>query len=873
VDLLERDSQLLALTEAFDRVHRGGAGVCVLVHGEAGIGKTALVQAFLRTLDPRCCLLAGCEALFTPRPLGPLVDLADRFAPSVSRALHEGHAGNGLFPTLLAGLRAAPAAQVLALEDIHWADAATLDFVRYAGRRLGDVPLLLLLTYRREEMGVDHPLRRALGELPGTSTRRIALQPLSAAAVRHMAARAGRAAAGVHEATRGNPFYVTELLAHPGPGVPASVADAVGARMARLGTSARELCEFVSMCPGRADPALLYAVMGSTIDDADLCVRQGLFAPGGEGLGFQHELVREAVHAAMPARRRAALHAAIFYALQELPGVPAARQVHHAEGAGLAGEVARLAPRAAHEAAASGAHREAARLYGLAVAGGAPQEGPDAVARAQLLEAQAGECLLANLHEQAVQARLEALALRRGLGDRLGEGINLRWLARLHWLLGRGKAGARELAHRAIELLETLPPQPALAGAYSTLSHLHLVGGDCAAAQHWGQRAIDLAQSLGDVESLSHALNNVASARLRLQSDERHWALLQRSLDLALRHGLHADAARAHNNLFITRALHRQMAQALQQAEEGIDYAEAHGVDVLAVRLRIRRAYVLLRAGRWDLAEADLRHVEQHHRMPRLEIPTFGFVRAMLNLRRGAPQASEELLRAADDMDEADAQFWFTSTAAARAEAAWLRGDDDEVPALVGPALERALQLGDAWGAGELAAWRLRCGGEPPTAPCEALPLPYALELAGRRDEAAAHWQRLGCPYDSALAWVGDDEEALRRAMEAFEAQGAGPAAEVARRRLRARGARAVPRGPQPRTRSDPLGLTAREREVFELLLQGLSNAAIAGRLHRSERTVEHHVAAVLGKTGAQTRAELIAGFGATGEPARCRVD
>jgi DNA-binding CsgD family transcriptional regulator len=867
VQLLERESQLASLEAAFERVRRHGDGACVLVCGEAGIGKTALVQAFLDRQDPQACLLAGCEALFTPRPLGPLVDLAGRFPLSVEAALHEGRTANGLFPALLSALRAARTPQVLAIEDIHWADAGTLDFVRYAGRRLAGVPLLLLLTYRAEEVDVAHPLRRALGELPGAGTTRLRLPPLSAAAVQALAG--GGSARGVFEATGGNPFYVTELLADPSAGVPASVADAVSARLGRLCASARELCEFVCMCPGRMDAAVLYAVMGSTIDDADRCVQQGLLEPCGDGLRFRHELVRDAVHAAMPVLRRMAWHAAIFHALQELPGIPAARRCHHAEGAALAGEVARLAPLAAQEAAASGAHREAARLYGVALAGSGPAgqrdaasgPAPDAGSRAQLLEAQAHECLLANLHEQAMQCRLEALDLRRALHDRLGEGLNLRWLARLHWLMGRGKAEARELAHQAIALLETLPPQPALAGAYSTLSHLHLVSSDCAATQRWGRKAIELARALGDVETLSHALNNVSCAALRLQADEAAWAGLQHSLDLALRHQLHADAARSCYNLFITRSLHRQFDAGLRHAEAGIEHCETHGVEVVAVRLRIRRAYVHLQTGRWDAARDDLQHVQQHHSMPRMDVPHFGFVQALLELRRGGPQANDELLRAADEMDETDSHMWFTTPAAARAEAAWLRGDDDEVAACVAARLAQAVAEGDGWTAGELAAWQRRCGSSLPPVeqPVDRLPLPYALELAGRPREAAAHWQQLGCPYDRALALLGGGEDELREAMELFDSLGAAPAAEATRRRLRARGARAVPRGPQPRTRDDPLRLTAREREVFELLLQGLSNAGIAQRLHRSERTVEHHVAAVLGKTGAQTRAELIA--------------
>ena len=109
MQLLERDACLERLNRAFERVHgaRDARGACVLVHGEAGIGKTSLVQAFLAAL-PACAsapLVAGCEHLITPRPLGPLVDLAHRFAPSVMAALHEGSHWSCLFPRLRRGSR------------------------------------------------------------------------------------------------------------------------------------------------------------------------------------------------------------------------------------------------------------------------------------------------------------------------------------------------------------------------------------------------------------------------------------------------------------------------------------------------------------------------------------------------------------------------------------------------------------------------------------------------------------------------------------------------------------------------------------------------------------------------------------------------
>lgn len=305
---------------------------------------------------------------------------------------------------------------------------------------------------------------------------------------------------------------------------------------------------------------------------------------------------------------------------------------------------------------------------------------------------------------------------------------------------------------------------------------------------------------------------------------------------------------------------------ALVHGEAGIDpgiaYCEAKGIDTLTVRMRIRRAYAHLQIGQWDRVDDDLTEVREHHWPTVQERATRDFVQALLDLRRGLAGAAERLEQTAAAMQRLDVRIWFTSVAAARAEAAWLHGDAQALQRIGVPALERALAIGDPWRAGELAAWLVRAGHAPAARP-SALAAPYALELTGRVREAARAWSDLGCPYERALVLAAGDEADLRDALQACEALGAVPAAELVRRRLRVRGVRGVQRGPQVRTRGDPLGLTAREREVFERLLQGLSNAAIAQRLHRSARTVEHHVAAVFGKLGVSSRTELIAGFGA----------
>jgi DNA-binding CsgD family transcriptional regulator len=136
---------------------------------------------------------------------------------------------------------------------------------------------------------------------------------------------------------------------------------------------------------------------------------------------------------------------------------------------------------------------------------------------------------------------------------------------------------------------------------------------------------------------------------------------------------------------------------------------------------------------------------------------------------------------------------------------------------------------------------------------------PFALHMMGDWVAAAEAWRSIGCPYEEALALADGDVEAMLRGLEIFDGLGARPAASRLRSRLRDQGVDAIPRGPRPSTRDDPSGLTRRQAEVFDLMAEGLTNGEIADRLYLSKKTVEHHVAAVLAKLGAETRAKAIA--------------
>jgi DNA-binding CsgD family transcriptional regulator len=193
--------------------------------------------------------------------------------------------------------------------------------------------------------------------------------------------------------------------------------------------------------------------------------------------------------------------------------------------------------------------------------------------------------------------------------------------------------------------------------------------------------------------------------------------------------------------------------------------------------------------------------------------------------------------------------------AMARAEAHWLEGHHDAIVKESDGALELALRRRAPWAIGELACWRWRADLDreiPPDAP-----EPYTRQIRGQSAQAAELWTEMGCSYEAALSLAdSDDEEHLRRALDELNRLGAQSAAAIVARRLRDRGARGLPRGPRPTTRQNPAGLTARELEVLELVAQGLRNADIAERLFLSEKTVGHHVSAILRKLDVRTRGE-----------------
>ena len=231
MELVEREQCLAELAKCLATAVRDG-GCIAFLEGEAGVGKTALLQEFCRRQHEVPVLWGACDALFTPRPLAPLHDIARQTQGALLAAVNSGATPAVIFAAALHELERTPA--LVVFEDVHWADEATLDLLKYLGRRIHRTHALLAVSYRNDELGPRHPLRFVIGDSPRASTCRMPLAPLSEAAVTQLASQAGRPVKGLYSITGGNPFFVTEVLATAAETVPVTVRDAVLARAVRL---------------------------------------------------------------------------------------------------------------------------------------------------------------------------------------------------------------------------------------------------------------------------------------------------------------------------------------------------------------------------------------------------------------------------------------------------------------------------------------------------------------------------------------------------------------------------------------------------------------------------------------------------------------
>lgn len=829
-----------------------GEGSLVLVAGEAGAGKTSLVRSFAQSVPAGTLVMQGaCDPLTTPRPLSPLYDFANQPEVGLDDLDLETNDNLAIFNEVLERLRFSARPVLTIIEDVHWADQATLDFVRFVGRRVADSKAVVVCTYRDDEVGPDHPLRPVLGQLiPLSSTHKYSIPSLSAQAVSVMTEGTGMDPIRLHALTGGNAFFVTEVIAG-GQDLPTSVQDAVLARLSRLGSGARDVVQAVSIAPREleVERALL---LGNNVDDIDAAVSSGVILGDGKRLRFRHELARNAVEKSVPPAKRYSLHRRMLALLTEEDPPDHARLAHHAIQAESPQLTVEHAPAAAAEAERKGANKEAIAFYEATLA---HAEMMDADTAAEVRVKLSFQLRIVDRQEDSRSEASAAVDHYRTTGAKHDLAVALDRLASAQWQL-HDIPGSRASIDESIELLRDLGPSRDLAYALYHSSHLHMLArhGEPALREIAAAREIAVATGSADVVWMAEMM--LGTIEIVVGDADKGARILQESKADAKRNDdLHA-AAVALTMLGSGGGEARLYPEARAALEEGIEQGLAADQDYSVSYNRAWLARIAFEQGRWDEAvtHAELVDKTSQARTGIAMVTATGAL-GRVRVRRGDPRGRETLQRLLLTESENEIQHVW-SPICGLAEYHWLNGGLAEMEPVLADGYRRALDTDSAWARGELGFWMWRAGliDHPP----DNAAVPFASQIMGDWESSAGAWREIGCPYEVALALADGSEEAKLEALAIFDSLGARPMADRLRALLRDEGATSIPRGPTKTTSSNPGGLTERQLEVMQLIADGLTNNEIADKLFVSKRTVEHHVSAIYGKLGVGTRAMAI---------------
>jgi DNA-binding CsgD family transcriptional regulator/tetratricopeptide (TPR) repeat protein len=843
--LLERDCQLTVLASLVNDLGESG-GKVALVRGEAGIGKSSLVDEFMaRHRDAAHILFGACDDLLTPQTLGPFWDVS-RDEPSIAAVLSNDDRRR-VQASLLDLLSRALRPTILVIEDTQWADEATLDVIKFLGRRIGRTNGLLMLTYRDTEVDSDHPLRQVIGDLPPTSIKRIQVGPLSAEAVATMIGDGALKATTVLDQTDGNPLYVSELVAWGSEDVPSSIQEMVLGRASLASPEARHLLEAAAVIPGESERNLLATIVGSDLGGLVECERSGLLRSVGDRIAYTHELQRRAIEASIRPERRRALNEQVLQALG--PTADPARLVHHAREAQDTEALIQYAPIAARAAMAAESAREAVAHFRLL---GPHIEDMDQKEAASILHEWARQEFY--LHDPAAVDLIDrAISISRTQGDQVELGRALAFSARINMQLLHTEV-ALERAEEAVAILEDRRNPAALSYALSMLAYVTwLYVEDVPASLEIARRALAVAEESGDVSVRIRALSVMGNMEYSVGiagGIER----LETVRVLASESDDHDAEARALSNMTAMSADFRDMTRAPDFARRTIETAARYEMRSIEAEAHAMYAEILMWQGRWAAVE-DVASVALGTQ-PSAETIAWR-VLGTLQARRGRSEARTALERMWALAGDAEQLTVIDPAAAALAEYIWLSGDhDSEWLRRLDKILAEGIEVGNPWPSGALALWMWKLG-RLESAPEGTLDM-YGWIIDGDLDSAIAFWSERGVPYEHALALMHGTADQQLRALRIAEDLGADALAARIRSSLVTAGY-TLPRGKARSTRENVAGLTARQAEVLGLLARGLSNADIADDLFLSLRTVENHVAAVLLKLDVPNRDAAVA--------------
>ncbi len=850
--LIERDGFLLSLEERFTQALRG-EGHTVFVCGEAGIGKTSLVKTFSRSVDKRCAIFLGsCEALFTPSPLAPVYDILFQISkedPAKSNAIRD---RSVLFNTVMYALRNLNQASIVIIDDIHWADEATLDFIKFLARRISQLRCLFLLTYRDNEIHLRHPLRNVLGQLTPGSFTKMELPPLSKEAVYELAAAKGLQGENIYSISGGNPFYVNEMLQSYTAVIPDNIRDSILSAFNACNEKTKQVWQMVSVLPSALELKYLEKMLPHYSDELAICLEKQILVIEKNAIAFKHELFRRVIETTVSPLQKINLHKRILEILlpafeekQELE-----RIVHHAKNANEREWVLKYAPIAARKAAALGAHQEASKLFLTAIE---YDTGDNQQQLLELYEAYVYECYLTSQIPEAIHYQEKVLAAWLATGNAEKIGKTLRFLSRLWWFAGNRK-NAVNYAEQAIQVLKDEPASDVKAMAFSNMSQLKMLADEVNEAVYWGNQAIEMAKASGNQEILSHALNNVGSSLMIMpgQQDQAR-EMLEQSLSIAVTYEFSEHAARSYTNLGSVSVKLKWYDLAEKMLNEGIRYCEERDLYAWSAYMLSWKARLLLEKGKWEEAAA----VAETLLGTIISPPTRNtalVVLAQIKLRKGEEDALP-LLEEAKSIAFATAEIQrIAPVLTAFLEFEWITGKQKLLPAEIDQAVSLVLKTDNHLENSAFMFWLWKARHKE-TGDFQ-LQEDYRLLKQNRTLEAAACWKKLGCPYESALALATGDDENKKEAPSILLQLGAEAVYEKLKQQWRNEGLKNLPRGKRQSTKNNPGQLTDREMAIVKLLHKGMQNKEIAGQLFISPKTVDHHISSILFKLDVNSRSK-----------------
>ncbi|EHB53401.1 transcriptional regulator, LuxR family [Mycolicibacterium rhodesiae JS60] len=845
----EREHELAVLAAGAAEARDSG-GALVIVTGESGAGKTSFVETFLqRGSTGTRVLWGGCDPLSTPRPLGPIHDLADQLGSDTRQLLSTADHPHEIFTAVFSDLRAQPS--VLVIDDLHWADQAVIDLLRFILRRIRRTRSLVIGTVRDDEVGFSHPIRALLGDVArSVSATTLPLPPLSLGAVTELAAGTAVDPVWLHDITGGNAFFVGEMLEHGGDDLPTTVRDAILARTVNLEVAEWDLLNVLACAPG-VIPNFLLTGLGVTVPALRALDEARLIRRTERGVAFRHDLCRLAVTSVIPPGAEVELHRRMIAAYEAAAQHDPAILTHHALGAGDQPRTLSAASEAGRVAARAGAHTQAAEFYHIALTHGgalAPER------EAELLELLAQECYLIDRLDEATEARRRALRLRAELKQPAAVSANHHALALYESYQANLSAAERHGAQAVAALIEPGgESEPVLLGhALTTQAYFAISAGDIERSELLLARAR---------ESVAAADDPVLGGRIAIVEGYRGGLVGDAGAREAIVSGITAATEHVADDVYaygcsilalidIEQRNHDQTAELL---DVSVPLCLERDAPFGRSWLFATRARIALLVGDWDAAVADADTVLAGVSWPLVSTWPW-IVRALISLRRDGVAASG--LDQAWQIFRGFGEHFQLFPAAAIAEQAWLTGNADDRIGSCRTLLDSCAADGIAMAIGDLAVWLHRLD---PGVDTDRATGPHRLLLDGEFEAAADEFQRRSMPYEAALALIdAGDAELTRRGLGVLDRLGATAVAAKIRRDLRLGGAGVVPGKGRSATLSNAAGLTARQVEVLGLIDQGLTNAELAERLYLSVRTVDHHVAAILGKLGVAGRREAI---------------